>query len=305
MKKLLLIILLCGSMAMAAPTVTIHVNSAVATKPVPPKPPTPPRPVPPRPVPPTPPRPVPVPIPIPCPYPIYPPAPYPVPVPEPYPVPVPEPYPVPYPVPAPTPNPLIIPNPYVARPSVVRVEAVEHRMSSLGSGTCIATTNQSLIITAWHVVRDGYEFKVNGLPAKVIATNKTWDLAVLVIDQRFSVSQLSDVAPRIGDRLTVCGFGSGDYREVTGTIQHFFSPGGREPNDIVAMDAAARSGDSGGPLFKPDGTLGAVLFGSDSLGAHGSHCLRVRWFIETIRGYDELKREALKPVEHLLYAPAR
>ena len=188
----------------------------------------------------------------------------------------------------------------LSNPAVVRVEAVEGRGSSLGSGTCIAATDQSLIITAWHVVRDSRgPYRINKLPATLVATDKTWDLALLVVDSRLPSARLSNTLPKLGESLTVAGFGSGDYREATGIIRQFLSPGGPEPMDIVAMDAAARSGDSGGPLFGSDGTLVAVLFGSDKLGAHGSHCMRVRWFVEKMHGYDALKQLALR--DYVLY----
>jgi hypothetical protein len=58
--------------------------------------------------------------------------------------------------------------------------------------------------------------------------------------------------------------------------------------DFVAMTTAARPGDSGGPLFYDDGTVGAILFGSDSIGAHGAHCVRVRKFLATLQNYESL-----------------
>jgi len=188
----------------------------------------------------------------------------------------------------------------LANPAVVRVEAVEGGGSSLGSGTCIAATDKSLIVTAWHVVRDSRgPYRINKLPATLVATDKTWDLALLVVDSRLPSARLSNTPPNIGESLTVCGFGSGSYREATGIIRQFLSPGGSEPADIVAMDAAARSGDSGGPMFDSNGMIVAVLFGSDKLGAHGSHCMRVRWFIKKLQGYDDLKQLALR--DYVLY----
>lgn len=172
--------------------------------------------------------------------------------------------------------------------------------NSLGSGVSIASVDsQTLILTANHVVQDGGSCTINGHSAKVIASDKIWDLAAIVIDEKLPISRLSSHKPEIGDELTVCGYGSGTYAENTGKVTQFFSPGDG-PNDFVAIDAGARPGDSGGPLFYSDGTVGAILFGSDNLGAHGSHCIRVRNFLSTIKGYDRLIQTALEE-EYIIY----
>lgn len=166
--------------------------------------------------------------------------------------------------------------------------------NSKGSGTSIATANgQTLVITAWHVVRDGGPYTVADLPARVIATDSTWDLAALVVDSTMLSSRLSRHQPKNGDTMTVCGYGSGDYGENTGIVVGWGSPGAGQPADWVIINARARSGDSGGPLFYSDGTVGAVLWGSDSSGAHGTPCVRVRNFLLTITGYDNLVKTAL------------
>ena len=187
----------------------------------------------------------------------------------------------------------------VDRPSVFRVTAFEATTNSLGTGTCIATANhQSLVITANHVIQDGRRFKVGDYSAKVIIQNKIWDLAALVVDETLPVTVIRTTKPTPGMKLTFCGFGSGNYLEGTGEVNsQFFSPGGTQPQDIIAISVQARSGDSGGPILDAEGRLAAVLFGSDSkIGAHGSHCVRVRWFIEQIEGYPLLKQDALHPM---------
>ncbi len=192
------------------------------------------------------------------------------------------------------------------RPSVFRVTSVDSpKTSSLGTGTCVATAGkQSLVVTAWHVVRDGHSFKVGQYPAKVVATDRTWDLAALVVDELLPVTVIARVRPEVGAKLTYCGFGSGDYLEGTGEVNAMsFAPNtGISEKDIIAISIQARSGDSGGPMLGEDGKLYAVLFGTDAkIGAHGSHCVRVRWFIEKIEGYPLLKRDALNPI--ILFDP--
>jgi len=180
----------------------------------------------------------------------------------------------------------------VAQP-IVRVESIERGSTSWGTGTCVASTNESLIITAWHVIRDGHEFKVNGKPAKLIKADKTWDLAALIIDERMPTFNIGNHRPKIGETLMVCGYGSGDYRESKGQITQYVSPNSVQPADIIECTAKARNGDSGGPIFDTHGILVAVLFGTDQVGAHGSCCIQVRKFIESLTIDVRLKQQAL------------
>jgi len=175
--------------------------------------------------------------------------------------------------------------------------ATVHRIvagDSRGSGTAVAASGgQTLVLTAWHVVSDGGPYTVAGKPAKLVATDKIWDLAALVVDDTMVSSRLSRQQPNYGDTLTVCGYGSEAYSENTGVVVGWGSPGPGYPADWVIINARARSGDSGGPFFYDDGTVGAVLWGSDSSGAHGTPCVRVRKFLLTVVGYDNLIKAAL------------
>jgi S1-C subfamily serine protease len=147
------------------------------------------------------------------------------------------------------------------------------------------------VLSANHVIKDGGPYTVAGRPATVIATDKTWDLAALVVQDVLPVSQLGNREPQIGDQLTVCGYGGG-YAEATGKVVGFFAPA---TPDWVAISASARSGDSGGPFFYVDGTIAAILFGSDNTGAHGTHCIRIRSFLKSIKNYDELLKALDNP----------
>ncbi len=172
---------------------------------------------------------------------------------------------------------------------VVRIQSIEGNVSSWGSGTCIAP---GLVVTAWHIIRDGYEFKVNDLPAKVVGSDKVWDLAALVTEDKFDTVNIATERPVEGDTLVVCGYGSGDYREETGKLLKYFSPSGDHPADILSMNVKSRNGDSGGPIFNTQGTLAGVLFGSDNA-THGSCCIRVRSFIMGLKIDSLLKERAL------------
>jgi S1-C subfamily serine protease len=157
----------------------------------------------------------------------------------------------------------------------------------------------SLIITANHVIKDGSEFKVDGKSAKLVGHDAVWDLAALTVRTPYVATTIATKKPLIGDRLTVCGYGSGVYKESTGIVTSYFSPGSGS-NDIIAINIAARSGDSGGPMFNSEGLLAATLFGSDKLGAHGSCCIQIRRFIKTLELEPRLKAQALRE-PYILY----
>lgn len=173
------------------------------------------------------------------------------------------------------------------RPAVVRVVAPEGKAVSYGSGTLVGLDQKhGLVLTNWHVVRDAAGevrvefpdgFRSN---ATVLRTDRTWDLAALLIwrpDAR--PVQIAAEAPVRGDRLTIAGYGRGRYREATGKVVQFVSPGKREPFEMVEVEVAARNGDSGGPIFNAAGEVAGVLFGSADGRTNGSHCGRVRWFV--------------------------
>ena len=101
---------------------------------------------------------------------------------------------------------------------------------------------------------------------------------------------LATAPPRRGDVLTIAGYGRDSYRAISGYCNEYLSPGGNNPAELVEVDsAAARQGDSGGPIFNARGEVAGVLFGSnDSLfsGQYtlGSYCGRVRRFVAEVGG---------------------
>jgi len=174
------------------------------------------------------------------------------------------------------------------RPAIVRVRASESGGASFGSGTLVGRTEKhGIVLTNWHVVRDATgQISVrfpNGFrsAATVLDTDKTWDLAALMI-WRPDVEPVTivDAKPESGDRLTIAGYGSGAYREATGEVTQFVSPGEDYPFEMVEVNVEARSGDSGGPILNKDGQMAGVLFGSASGHTNGSHSPRVLQFIK-------------------------
>ncbi|MEE8452846.1 MAG: serine protease [Thermoguttaceae bacterium] len=173
-------------------------------------------------------------------------------------------------------------------PAVVRVRASENGGASFGSGTLIGRTEKhGVVLTNWHVVRDATGQISVRFPdgfrsaATVLETDETWDLAALMI-WRPDVEPVPivDAKPQSGDRLTIAGYGSGTYREATGKVTQFVSPGQNHPFEMVEVDVEARSGDSGGPILNESGQMAGVLFGSAEGHTNGSHSPRVLWFIK-------------------------
>lgn len=172
-------------------------------------------------------------------------------------------------------------------PAVVRVIAPGRDSMSLGSGSLVAINQtHGLVITNWHVVCEATgQITVvfpDGLrsPAAVLRTDRDWDLAALAIWRpRVPPVALAHEAPRLGESLTIAGYGSDSYRAVTGRCTEYVSPGANLPFEMVELSAGARQGDSGGPIFNGRGELAGVLFGTARGRTTGSYCGRVRWFL--------------------------
>lgn len=211
------------------------------------------------------------------------------------------------------------------RPAVVRVNTDDGRSSSHGTGTCVAWTfDYGLILSAWHVVQDNrgqitvdYWYPGEDAPERInatlVATSRRWDLAALVVKRplygpsliphssRYPFIRIGRNKPSLGDLITIAGYDGGGtpatYKEATGTVKGFFTPSRGSAADWMMIDAGARSGDSGGPMLNTQGLLVGVLFGSDKIGAHGTHCERIRLFLQdqVEQKYPKLIRRALNP----------
>lgn len=176
-------------------------------------------------------------------------------------------------------------------PSVARIIVPEGDGFAYGSGTLVdANDTMGLVVTNWHVVSggrgqitvrfpDGFES-----PAQVLKTDRDWDLAALAI-RRPNVApvRLSTRVPQPGEVLTIAGYGSGNYRAMSGPCTQFVSPGDAFPFEMVELRARARQGDSGGPILNTRGELAGVLFGEGGGNTSGSHCGRVHLFLTGLR----------------------
>jgi hypothetical protein len=181
-------------------------------------------------------------------------------------------------------------------PAVARIIVPEKDGTSYGSGTLVdVTESQGLVITNHHVVRDQAGPITVVFPdgfrsqATVIKADKTWDLAALSI-WRPNVAPVAISAQRAqpGEPLAIAGYGSGNYRMAAGRCTQYVSPGAQHPFEMVEVSAAARQGDSGGPILNSRGELAGVLFGEGDGKTAGADCGRVAQFLTPIRGTESM-----------------
>ncbi len=174
---------------------------------------------------------------------------------------------------------------------MVRIVAPENEARSLGSGTLIHVTDQhGLVITNWHVVRDATGPVQVLFPdgfcsaGTVIKTDDDWDLAAIGIWRpRVEPIPIAATAPRQGDLLTIAGYGSGQFRAVSGRCLQYVAPSARDPNEMIELSAEAREGDSGGPILNDQGQLAGVLLGARDGRTVGSYFGRVNQFLVDVR----------------------
>ena len=180
--------------------------------------------------------------------------------------------------------------PQTPHPAVVRVISPERDGTSLGSGTLIdVSQSHGLVLTNWHVVRDAAGNVIVSFPdgfqspGYVLKMDRDWDLAAVAIWRpHVAPVPIAKEAPRPGEMLTIAGYGAGSYRAISGPCTEYLSPGGNLPYEIVELHAAARHGDSGGPIFNGRGELAGVLFGEGGGDTSGTYCGRVRLFLSSI-----------------------
>jgi hypothetical protein len=203
-------------------------------------------------------------------------------------------------------------------PAVCRIVAPEQAGTSLGSGVLVdVNRSQGLVLTNWHVIRESRAAVLVQFPdgfqsaGTVVRWDEAWDLAAIVIwkPQATPVTlATSDPAP--GELLTIAGFGRGTYREETGGCTEYLSPGSGYPKEFVELQATARQGDSGGPIFNDRRELAGVLFGQNDGRTIGSCASRVRTFLATAgsRGFTPTpiaEFSAAKAVDRALGVPVQ
>jgi len=176
-------------------------------------------------------------------------------------------------------------------PAVVRVTARATDGVSHGSGTLVEVFgNHGLVITNWHVVREGSDDLTVQFPdgfesaGQLLKVDENWDLAAVAIWRPPTPPMpLADAAPQPGDFLAIAGYGQeGKYRAAHGRCTQYVSPGLNFPFEMVETSVTARQGDSGGPMINEHGELAGVLFGSATGVTSGSYIGRVNWFLDPV-----------------------
>jgi serine protease Do len=171
----------------------------------------------------------------------------------------------------------------VPPPNVVRIFVEDKEGMSMGTGTLV---RPDLVITNNHVVRDRAGVIRILFPdwtvvtAKVVKVDKKWDLAALKIEPVKVPPMKFGKHPKLGDVVTVGGYGSGWFESNSGKIVDFYKPDAKSPGDIVNVGAMVRNGDSGGPIIS-NGKLVGVLFGCND-GTYGTDVGQVKRFLEGV-----------------------
>jgi S1-C subfamily serine protease len=132
---------------------------------------------------------------------------------------------------------------------------------SAGTGALIAPR---LVMTCNHVVEDRASDSVKvvfpgqgAVSGQVFHTVETPDLAFILLDAAPSCEPLR-IASKLTSPLSVQGYGSGPYRQSWGVLSDDRYVAGYR----TVSGAAARSGDSGGPVIDASGKFVGTLFGT-------------------------------------------
>jgi hypothetical protein len=199
-------------------------------------------------------------------------------------------------------------------PAVARIVVPESDGTSYGSGTLVDARGEfGLVVTNWHVVEAARQelwvefadgFRSAG---KLLKVDRDWDLAAIAIWRpNGEPVALAKQAPRPGDELVIAGFGSGPFRAARGQCLQYVTPSLELPLEMVQVTAAARNGDSGGPIFNTRGELAGVLFGTGEGVTSGSYCGRVNEFLASVLPKEPPRPAATKqPPRDLFSAPKR
>lgn len=202
--------------------------------------------------------------------------------------------------------------PQTPLPAVVRVISPERDGASLGSGTLVdVSPTHGLVLTNWHVVRDAAGNVIVSFPdgfqspGYVLKMDRDWDLAAVAVWRpHVTPIPIASAAPRPGEILTIAGYGAGNYRAISGPCTEYLSPGPGFPYEIVELHAAARHGDSGGPILNGRGELAGVLFGEGGGDTSGTFCGRVRVFLNSIAaGSTPFIASAARPANRIGSSP--
>jgi len=141
-----------------------------------------------------------------------------------------------------------------------------------GTGTLIyKDAEKGVILTAYHVIkgepRTGFRVMfptgeildaraIDATDSTAIVRDVSADLTLLVTETspRASVCPIALEPPKLGEQVTICGYGSDNRFAMTSArVRKYSSDGG-----TLIMSGEAKPGDSGGPIFSANGLVAVV-----------------------------------------------
>jgi len=144
-------------------------------------------------------------------------------------------------------------------------------------GSAFFVDASGLLITNYHVIASEVDPKYKGysrmyirlgdatsprVPARVIGWDKALDLALIKteIESEYIFSIVDRVIPHVGDTVLAIGSPVGLEKTVTSGIVSALGRRFLQIGDVVQIDAAVNSGNSGGPVVDNEGRLVGVVF---------------------------------------------
>ncbi|MCL2265939.1 MAG: S1C family serine protease [Treponema sp.] len=144
-------------------------------------------------------------------------------------------------------------------------------------GSAFFIDSSGLLITNYHVIASEVDPKYKGysrmyirmgdstspqIPARVIGWDKALDLALIKteIETEYVFSIIDRVIPRPGDTVLAIGSPLGLEKTVTSGIVSALGRRFLQIGDVIQIDAAINSGNSGGPIVDNQGRLVGVAF---------------------------------------------
>ncbi len=171
---------------------------------------------------------------------------------------------------------------------IVRIVNRDVSGVSLGSGTVIQRDkNVALVLTCAHLFADNTgEIAIVSPVARprravLVGIDEENDLACLIMQQeQGQILPVSKRLPRIGSRLTSCGFGpEGIFGINRGEHLCYATLKGGADLGVLEIAGVARMGDSGGPILNQRSEVVGVIMGTDGKTINGKHCEQIQEFL--------------------------
>ncbi|MGB9689905.1 trypsin-like peptidase domain-containing protein [Thermogutta sp.] len=190
-----------------------------------------------------------------------------------------------------------LPNGSLPTNSLARIEnKLATGIAVYGSGVLIHKDERwGWLLTCDHLFREGVGRLTVWLPgssgfstyeARLVARSAPDDLAVVgIASPPNPTAAIAETVPRPGDVVALAGFGPhGSLRVAQGTVLGYVQTAGSSGVETLQIRAAARDGDSGGPILDNAGRVVAILWGTDGYRTVGTYCGRIRQFLAGIFG---------------------